>query len=271
MRSRPKGTLIGLLIATVAGAGPRAPALPLRYVPPQLQCATFSETSRSDLETYVAGRSRRETLGLDGEWSFRASPAQGDSVRIEAWFDTLAVWRRSPEGSLAPETDALIGGRYRGLLSADGRYRAEARPFVPDEIAEVADVSRELDDLLPRLPLQALAPGMTWTDGAGLEIRRLGDSAGTDSILRFRLSLRRENHEGTLRGDSLPLRLRQTTQEVGSFAWHARAGLLRRERHITVETYVPIEPRVRRPVRSRVEQQVTLERLRAGCERQADR
>jgi len=269
MRPLRRSTLIGMLAASVIAGAPiplRAPQPAVRYAAPQLQCVAFHETSRSDLETYLAGRTRRETLGFDGEWRFRAAPAPGDSVRLEAWFDTLAVWRRSPEGSLEPDTDPLIGGRYRGVLSPDGRYRAEARPFIPDELAEVADLSRELDDLLPRLPLDALAVGMAWTDGSGLEIRRLGDSTGADSVLRFRLSLRRENREGALRGDSLPLRLRQTTQEDGSFAWHARSGLVRRERHITVETYVPAEPRVRRPVRSKVDQQVTLERLPGGCE-----
>lgn len=260
-------TLRGAVIGAVGAAtSPVAgPILVPRYAPQQLECARFREVSRSNLETYVGGRARRETLGLDGEWRFRAGPARADSVRLEAWFDTLAVSRRSEEGTLEPETDALIGGRYRGVLSPDGRYRADARPFVPDEVAEVADLSRALDDLLPRLPAGALAVGAVWTDGAGLEIRRLGDSTGADSVARFRLTLRRETREGALRGDSIPLRLRQSTREEGTFAWHTRAGLLRRERHITVETDVPAEPRVRRPVRSRVEQQVVLERLAGGC------
>lgn len=260
-------TLTGVIAASLGAVGhPSAPPeAPPRYVPSQLECARFRETSRSSLETYVAGRARRETLGLDGEWRFRARAAPGDSLRIEAWFDTLTVWRRSPDGALQPETDALIGGRYRGALSAEGAYRADARPFIPDEIAEVADLSRELDDLLPRLPQHGLAVGATWTDRAGLEVRRLADSAGADSVSQFRSSLRRENREGALRGDSIPLQLRQSTREDGTFAWHARIGLLRRERRITVETYVPAEPRVRRPVRSRVEQVVVLERLAGGC------
>jgi hypothetical protein len=111
-----------------------------------------------------------------------------------------------------------------------------------------------------------LPVGGTWTDGAGLEIRRLADSSGVDSVLQFRLTLRRETREGALRGDSIPLRLRQTTREDGTFAWHARNGLLRRQRHITIETDVPPEPRVQRPVRARIEQDVVLERLAGACE-----
>jgi hypothetical protein len=256
--------LFGIVIA---GAHPAPPADPaLRYAPEQLECAHFRETSRGRVETYTAGRARQETIGLDGNWRFRAKAGQADSVQVEAWFDTLTVWRRTAEANLEPETDPLIGGRYRGIISRDGHYRAAARPFVPDDLAEVADLSRALDDLLPRLPGQALPVGGTWTDGAGLEIRRLADSSGVDSVLLFRLTLRRETREGALRGDSIPLRLRQTTREDGTFAWHARNGLLRRQRHITIETDVPPEPRVQRPVRARIEQDVVLERLAGACE-----
>jgi hypothetical protein len=89
-------------------------------------------------------------------------------------------------------------------------------------------------------------------------------------VLRFRLTLQRETREAALRGDSIPLRLTQRTREQGSFAWHARRGLLRRVRHITIETEVPPEPRVRRAVRARVEQNVVLERIPDECEPTSD-
>jgi hypothetical protein len=197
-------------------AAPRPTPASLRYEPAQLDCARFRERSRSVIETFVAGETVRETAGLDGGWRFRAAPGPGDSLRLEAWFDTLSVWRRSERDSLEPDTDGIIGGRYRGMLSPDGRYRAETRPFVPDPLQEVADLSRALDDLLPPLPPRLPAFGESWSDGAGLEIR-----------------------------------------------------LLRRERRITVETYVPTEARVRRPVQARIEQRVVLERMADGCERGA--
>jgi hypothetical protein len=254
-------------VATVGALPPNRADPRLRYAPEQLDCARFRETSRGSVGTYTAGQARRETVGLDGELRFRAKPAKGDSVQVEAWFDTLSIWRRTAEANLEPDTDPIIGGRYRGVVSRDGHYRADARPFVPDDLAEVADLSRALDDLLPRLPPQAVSVGSTWTDGSGLELRRLADSAGVDSVLQFRLSLRRDTREGALRGDSIPLQLNQRFREEGSFAWHVRRGLLRRERHITIETEVPAEPRVRRPVRARVEQSVVLERIADACER----
>lgn len=274
MPARARRLGLGPILAIMLGAGAfRSPAPsnghepePLRYEAGQLDCARFRERSRSEIETYVAGQARRETAGLDGEWRFRAASGPGDSVRVEAWFDTLSVWRRSEQDSLSPDTDGIIGGRYRGLLSGDGGYRAEARPFVPDPLQEVADLSRALDDLLPRLPPRPLGYGETWSDGAGLEIRRLADSAGAgEPIHRFSLVVRRKPDLARLRGDSLPLRVRQTIREDDTFAWHERAGLLRRDRRISVETYVPTEARVRRPVQARIEQRVVLERVKGGC------
>jgi hypothetical protein len=245
---------------------PLAPDAPgPRYLAAQLDCAGFRERSRSDLQTYVAGRTRREAVEIDAGWRFRAAPARGDTIALEGWLDTLSVWRRSEEDSLAPDTDGIIGGRYRGLLSGDGRYRADVRPFVPDPLLEVADLSRALEDLLPRLPARALAVGEAWADGTGLEIRRLADSAEAPRVQRFRLTLRRDVSEAPLRGDSLPLRLRQSIREDGKFAWQAEEGLVARERNVTVETYVPAEARVRRPVQARIEQRITLERIERGC------
>lgn len=237
----------------------------MRYTAAQLDCAAFRESRRSELRTYVAGRARRESVGLDGEWRFRAAPARADSVRLEGWFDSLAVWRRSEVDSLMPDTDPVIGGRYRGLLGPDGGYRSEARPFVPDPLLEVADLSRALDDLLPRLPPHLPPVGETWSDSSGLEIRRLSDSAAPGPIYRFRLTVRRNVAEARLRGDSLPLRLRESVREDGAYAWDPRQGLLRRDRDVTVETYVPAEARVGRPVQASVEQRIVLERVGTTC------
>jgi hypothetical protein len=245
-------------------AAPVPPEQIPRYAAAQLECAGFRERSRSQVETYVGGRTRRESVAIDGDWRFRARPGPGDSVALEGWFDTLAVWRRSEDDTLAPDTDGLIGGRYRGRLSSDGRYRPDVRPFVPDPLLEVADLSRALEDLLPRLAPRGLAVGETWADGAGFEIRRLADSGEAGSE-RFRLTVSRELSEISLRGDSLPLKLRQSIREDGTFAWQASEGLISRDRHIVVETYVPAEARVRRPVQARLEQRITLQRLPRAC------
>jgi hypothetical protein len=246
----------------LAGASPAAAQAPaqFRYTPAHLRCISLQERSRAVLEAEIGLRRRRETLARDGLWRVRGLPASAGTT-IEAWYDTLALSRTSPEGTLTPDTDGLLGGRYRGTLSPAGSYASDARPFVPDEVAEVADLGAAMDDLLPPLPPAALAVGERWGDSAGLELRRLPDSAaGGRTVQRLALRSRTENDRATVRGDTTAIAARQVTVEEGEVAWDPTVGFLRRTRHIVVETSVPAGGPVRAPLRSRLEQDVVLER-----------
>jgi hypothetical protein len=171
------------------------------------------------------------------------------------------VWRRSAEATLRPDTDGLLGGRYRGSLSPDGTYSRKAVPFIPDEVAEVAGMATALDDLFPPLPPHPLHSGEVWTDSAGVTIRRLADSALSGVLLhRFELQVRRETRRTGGERDTLPLELRQSSEERGTFVWHPTLGLLHRERLIVVQTSVPAGKAVRQAIRSRVEQRISLTR-----------
>ncbi len=257
------------LVALVAPTPPRgavaqAPAHPpaeFQYTLEQLDCSAFREHSRARLYTQTGTRQRRETLTRDGIWHLRARGAPA-GLAVEAWYDSLALSRESPEGTLAPDTDGLLGGRYRGTLTPGGRYAAAARPFIPDEVAEVAELSGAMDDLLPPLPPVALAVGQRWSDSTWLEIRRLPDSlAGGRVVRRLVLRTRAETDQAMVRGDTTRVPARQITVEDGEVAWDAGRGLLRRVRRIVVETAVPAGGVVRLPLRSRLEQEVVLERL----------
>jgi hypothetical protein len=252
--------------ARPADAQVRAAATPFRYTPAQLDCATFIEHSRARLEAETGGRRRRETLVRSGVLQFRARASGGD-VAIEAWYDTLALSRESPETTLVPETDGLLGGRFRGTLTPSGHYSVAARPFVPDEVAEVADVGGTLEDLLPPLPTAALAVGQTWSDGAGLELRRLHDSTASGRVI-YRLALRARFHADTaaVRGDTTRLPAAEDTEEDGQVDWDQQRGLLRRRRHIVIETSVPAGGPVMLPFRSRLEQEGVLMRGPQVCE-----
>jgi hypothetical protein len=236
------------------------------YSAAQLHCARFAETSRSEIETETARGSVKATTERDGVWSLRARDSSG-GVALEGWYDSLSLRRRSAESEVSADTDGLIGGRYRGLLWPSGNYVEIARPFLPDEVAEVADLSGAARDLLPPLPPNTLGPGESWTD-AGLELSRLPDTvvAGR-SVLHFRLQARGETREAVPRGDTVPIPVRQTTVEQGDIFWSATSGLVRRTRDITVEATVPSGGRIRQPVRSRVVQRVELTRLprQSGC------
>jgi hypothetical protein len=232
------------------------------YGASQLDCARFQETSHSEVRTEMARGGVDATLERNGIWNFRARDTTG-GVALEAWYDSLQVRRRSAGQEVTADTDGLIGGRYRGLLAPDGTYTEHARPFVPDDVAELADLSSAARDLLPPLPPRALAPGESWTDST-VTITRLPDTAVAGRpMTHFLLRSRVESRETVPRGDTVPIPVWQTVEEEGDIYWSPASGLVRRLRAITVEATVPSGERVRQPVRSRVEQRVELTRLPA--------
>jgi hypothetical protein len=254
-------TLVAGALCAGASAGAAQEPAEFHYTPEQFRCASLHEHSRAVLEAETGLRRRRETLTRDGLWRVRGRSAPA-GISVEAWYDSLALSRTSPEGVLAPDTDGLLGGRYRGTLSSAGRYTADARPFVPDEVAEVSDLGAALDDLLPPLPPSALTVGEQWRDGSGLELTRLPDSlVGRRAVRRLALRSRSEASRATVRGDTTAIAARQETLEEGQVDWDAAAGLLRRTRHIVVETSVPAGGPLRVPLRSRLEQDVVLEQV----------
>lgn len=243
-----------LVHAQVTGSSPPA------YSAAQLHCARFAETSRSEIETETARGSVKATADREGVWSFRARDGSGGVV-LESWYDSLSLRRRTAESEVVADTDGLIGGRYRGLLRPSGSYVEIARPFFPDDVAEVADLSGVARDLLPPLPPKLLGPGESWKDG-GLELSRLPDTvvAGRP-LLHFLLEARGETREAVPRGATVPIPVRQTTVEQSDIFWSPSSGLVRRTRDITIEATIPSGGRIRQPVRSRVVQHVELSRL----------
>src|SRR5687768_719747 len=159
------GLVAGLLLSPLGEAFGQdgAPA----YLAGQLNCATFQETGESRILTESGGRIRRQTSARHGTWQFRATSAN-TSLSLEAWLDSLTITRRSEETAISPDTDGLLGGRYRGMLSRTGLYTAEVHPFVPDEVAEVAGMATALDDFFPRVPPRSLKVGEVWADSLGL-------------------------------------------------------------------------------------------------------
>ncbi len=125
--------LLGLVFAIQ-----QTPAI--TYSAAQLDCARFLETGESKILTEAGGRTRRQTSSRRGTWQFRATTS-GQELALEGWLDSLSITRRSEETAITPDTDGLLGGRYRGTLSRTGHYTAQVHPFVPDEVAEVAGMA----------------------------------------------------------------------------------------------------------------------------------
>lgn len=212
-----------------------------RYTEARLRCATFRETVETEIRTSLGTTVREERAGRAGVLTLRASA--GDSgLEVLAWFDSLSVWREGPEGRAVPDTEGLVGGRWRGLLDPRGRYSSRVLPFIPDEVASVADLRGILQDFLPLLPDNALGDGATW---------RWSTQTSSDST--------------TVVEDSLAIPVHRESTEAGSLVWNQGIGPVRWEREITVTARIPPGRPFPRGVVSVVKQTVRVERTGSGC------
>jgi hypothetical protein len=245
--------LLLVLAAPALHAQGRAPS----YGAAQFRCARFEERSASDIVTETGTRRAGARTGRSGELLLAGVP-RTDGVELIAWYDRLAVWRLAAGDSLAPDTDGVLGGRFRGVLSGEGRYAGTQRPFVPDPVRELSDVASALDDLLPPLPPRPLQVGEGFRLGDSLGIQRLADSAG---LQRYRVEREVTGRVPPPAGDTLTPPFDRTVRDVGTFAWHPEEGLRRYERRLDMEVMVPPGGAVKRAVRSEVAQRATLARL----------
>lgn len=235
---RSKGAVLGALVSCAnAPMHPCAAQAP-RYDAAQFACTIFDVRVRTSVTTELQGQRRVEELRRDGRLTIRGTP--GDSgIAMVAWWDTLSLWRRADGVTLAPDTEGLLGGRYRGSLMPDGRFIRIAAPWVPDEVAEVSDLTVALDDLLPVF-------------SAGT-FRRLADSGGRK---RFRLATSKDaNAPATA---ERPFAVHESESSDGVVTW-GREGVLSWVRQITVETRVAEAPG--RAFRSELVQKIELHRV----------
>jgi hypothetical protein len=247
----PGGVVFRPLVVTVVSQP--------RYTAHHLSCAAFLEEVSTTVEAQRGMTPIRERGYRSGVLVFRAREA-GAALRFEAWYDSLVVWHETQgeggQGRLTPETDGLIGGRWRGTLTPAGEVSLEVRPFLPPELAAVAHLADVPLDFLPPLPRDVLIAGRSWTGADGLVIERLADSAGAE---RYRWRLRTRERVAGFAGDS-SLVLQQEIEDGGQLVWTDATGVWRWQRVVTVETRLPAGPRLRTPVQGRVEQRIAVRR-----------
>jgi len=213
-----------------------------------------------------AGRNRtHERIGRDGVIVLRATGADS-LIQLEAWFDTLTLWREGSGERLDPDTDGLVGGRFRGVLTGQGGFTSTDTPFIPDEVAEVADLTGALADLLPQLPPVPLAPGRSWRDDLGTVITRIEDgSVAAQPVERYRLIRRSTRQESRVLPDSTEVSATRSESESGVFSWSGVLGVVRWERDLTDEVAVPAGGLVKQPFKTRIESRVTVLRVGGRC------
>lgn len=222
-----------------------------------LACARFREVLENNLTVETAGRMSSATSGREGDLLITVSPGSAGALGVVAWYDSLHVWRVAAGFRMEPDPSGMLGGQYRGELTPDGGFTTHDRPFVPDEVHEVMDMSNALDDFLPRLPPRALQVGEEWRSGDTLAVQRLSDST---SLQRYRIRINRQGTVSPPAGDTLTPAYSRTLTDMGVAAWDLARGPVRYDHRIEVVADIPASGGVKRPVRSQLEQHAVLER-----------
>lgn len=216
-----------------------------------LRCTGFAESVASEIRMAGPSATRTEHSGRAGLLQVRAVPVTG-GLDFEAWYDTLAVWRDGPEGRLVPETDGLIGGRWRGSLGPAGAATIQASPFMPPDMLPVADLSTVLADFFPSLPPRPLASGESWSDDDGHQITRRPDHDGVWSF-EWKIDRARPLSTGAVGGERI--------REVGHVIWRDGVGLESWQRQITVDIEARRSLESGSSLRSRVTQSISVTRI----------
>lgn len=265
-RERQAGRSFLLAVLMVLpGAAPRPEAGAPRYAPLLLDCARYQVHIESDIVIQSGRQRTREQTGRDGVMVLKASSADS-LLKLEAWFDTLSIWREGSGERLSPDTDGLIGGRYRGELTPLGGFTPTDTPFIPDEIAEIADLRNALGDLLPQLPATPLRLGAAWKDDFGTVISRTTDAMMSGrSVERYRLVRHTTRDESRTLPDSTEVSASRVETENGVFSWSPELGVVRWERDLTEEVTVPAGGLVKQPFKTGIEQKVTVLRVGGTC------
>lgn len=241
------------LVALVWLGVPQAPTRP-EYAPELFACAAFREAVRSAIRSESGTMVRQESAGRDGVVLMQATPRDsGSGIALTAWYDSLLVYREGPEGRTVPDAEGLLGGRWRGTLTPLGRYVGAESPFIPDEVAEIADLRGVMGDFLPALAVEASRQGT---------MRRIGDGThGGVAVERYAWNVRwRADTSGTV-NDTLVVPMRRDISEAGTLSWDRLRGPVAWDRTISVTGRIDPNGPIRRGMRSTVIQRVRVERI----------
>lgn len=201
-------------------------ALAADYPVRALDGAQFAESIRTEATTRIGTASRRRLVSRDTRFGVAL---RGDTLVVS--IDSAALSELDDGSSRTLDTDAFVGGRFQLLLNGAGNARVLERPFIPDDVIEVSEVGRAMDDFFPPLP-PPLGLGATGTDSAGRQWRRLADSS---SLRRYRWNSTTSRNGAATVADSVPARVSETTRETSALVWHQARGPLAWTRRIESE------------------------------------
>jgi hypothetical protein len=181
-----------------------------------LDHAVFGEQVRSDVVTATGTADRHRVVVQTARY---AMVARHDTLMVTA--DTLALSETSDNVPSTVDVDAVIGGRWLLTFDAHGTAATVDRPFVPQEILDVSDLGRAMDDFFPPTPPPGLAVNARVADLAHRTWRRLADSAGEQ---RYSWTVPRHADSSYVTPDSVAISVSTDLNETGVAAWHPTRG-----------------------------------------------
>ena len=151
----------------------------------------YRNTTKMDGIMHGAAGDAPFTLSREATYAF----AFGGGDALTAWYEALSV---EASGALAgdkPNPQELIHQPYRLRMEPNGRVVTVKSPTLPRTARLIAELSPQLDDFFPRLPVTGMvSAGAVWTDtvtrsendpdGHKVSVRRISHyAAGGDTTI----------------------------------------------------------------------------------------
>jgi len=124
----------------------------------------FRETTKVDMTLTMPQGELPMSMEQSATLSLVRLP--GDSAR--AWFDSLAISAKGPQGDQRPVTDSALKRTFHLGLDARGRVKNVQAPTWPAGLQGITDLSHQFDDFFLRLPAKPLKVGLAWSDTTSL-------------------------------------------------------------------------------------------------------
>jgi hypothetical protein len=179
--------------------------------------------------------------------------ARSDTLVVTA--DTLALRETADGAQRVIDVDAVIGGRWKLVLSARGDATVLTQPFVPGEIGDVSDIAIAMHDFFPPAPA-VLAAGKHGIEAPERPWRRMADSAG---LARYHWSQQRHGDSSYAAADSIAVQASVDTKEDGDVAWDLSRGPVAWSRRIATTATSRFAGRTNRAV---IDQRIVVRRVR---------
>lgn len=239
-----------LAIMVMSAIGYRSPAIGPGYSLAALDRSSYLEAVSTSVDSRTGTLQSRRSMARTARFGVRIA---GDTVIVSG--DSLELSETTGGVTRSFDPGGFLGGQWKLFLGPTGLPRVVARPFVPDDIAEVNDVAAAMDDFFPRTP-PALLVNASTTDTAQYRWTRLTDSAGAG---RYRWTVNRDHEVVRTVADSVPLKSHEVTRESGAVVWGSAGVPLGWSRSIHTEVTSTIRGRT---VQAVVEQRIEVRRGR---------